>query len=189
MAAQSNGFLVTLVEQTINGFVEGMLAAAPRLLAGLVFVTLAYVAIRLVLSGVRSGLQRVYSADERAIADLTVTVAAVFLWFAAALALLKIVGMGDIAASLGTATGFIGLGIAYAMSDMIADTVAGVYLIRDPDFAPGDRVTTGSVTGTVRSVDLRKSRIELDDGDTAVLANRNVEEQWTKEISGNATAA
>ena len=48
------------------------------------------------------------------------------------------------AASLGTATGFIALGVAYALSDMIEDTVAGVYLLRDPDFAVGDTVAVGS---------------------------------------------
>jgi len=40
-----------------------------------------------------------------------------------------------------------------------------VYLLRDPDFNPGDRVTTEAVTGTV------------------VLANRDVEKRWTKEAT------
>ena len=73
---------------------------------------------------------------------------------------MSILGPGEIAASLGTATGFITLGVAYALSEMIdtggytvveifatpgvakfsvsyshryEDTVAGVYLHRDPD--------------------------------------------------------
>jgi len=104
----------------------------------------------------------------------------VFLWFGVALTLLKIVGMGDIAASLGTAAGFVALGISFALSNMIADTVAGVYLLRDPDFEIGDRVTVDSVTGTVVGIELRKCRIELDSGDTVVLANKDVEKKWTK---------
>lgn len=89
--------------------------------------------------------------------------------------------MEDIAASLGTATGFIGLGIAFAIKEMIADTVAGVYLLRDPDFNEGDVVTTASVTGTVTGIDLRKTRIQTDDGDLIVVANREVEKRWTNE--------
>jgi len=62
--------------------------------------------------------------------------AAIFLWFGVALTFLKVVGMGDIAASLGTAVGFIALGISYALSEMIEDTVAGVYLLPTPT-SPG----------------------------------------------------
>lgn len=54
--------------------------------------------------------------------------------------MLKIVGFGDIAASLGTVVGFIALGVSYALSEMREDVVAGVYLLWDPDFEPGDRV-------------------------------------------------
>ena len=102
----------------------------------------------------------------------------VALWFAAGLALLSVLGLEAIAASLGTATGFVALGVAYALSDMIADTVAGLYLLRDPDFNAGDRVTTADATGVVRSIGLRKSRLELEDGDTLVLANQAVEQRW-----------
>ncbi|WP_434084209.1 mechanosensitive ion channel domain-containing protein [Halorarius halobius] len=122
-----------------------------------------------------------YSADQKLIVNLTVTVVNIFLWFGAGLVLLKIVGMGDIAASLGTATGFIGLGIAFALKEMIADTVAGVYLLRDPDFNEGDFVTTASVTETVTGIDLRKTRIQSEEGDLIVVANRDVEKKWVLE--------
>jgi small-conductance mechanosensitive channel len=101
--------------------------------------------------------------------------------------LLKVVGLGDIAASLGTATGFVALGVSYALSNMIADAVAGVYLLRDPDFNPGDKVTTESTTGVVRDIGLRKSRIEIDSGDVVVLANREVEKKWTLQSGSPAT--
>jgi len=90
--------------------------------------------------------------------------------------------MPDIAASLGTATGFIALGIAFALKEMIADTVAGVYLLQDADFNEGDRVTTASVTGTVVGIDLRKTRIKDDNGDLIVVANRDVEKKWVQEV-------
>jgi len=123
----------------------------------------------------------VYPPEQKLIVDLSVAIANVFLWFGAGLALLKIVGMEDIAASLGTATGFIGLGIAFALKEMIADTVAGVYLLRDPDFNEGDLVTTASVTGTIVGIDLRKTRIRSEEGDLTVVANRDVEKKWVQE--------
>ncbi len=162
--------------------------AIPRLLTALVFLVVAYVAIRLTLGVVRSVLGRVY-ADNELVADLFATVAAVFLWFGAALTLLKLLGMGDIAASLGTATGFVALGVSYALSDMIADTVAGVYLLRDPDFNPGDRVETADVSGVVLDIGLRKTRLEIEGGDVVVLGNGSVEEKWTKKTVAADSAA
>lgn len=92
--------------------------------------------------------------------------------------------MGEIAASLGTATGFIALGVAFSLKEMIADTVAGVYLLRDPDFTVGDVVETAGESGQIASVDLRKTRIEPEDGNRVALANRGVKKRltrWTRE--------
>jgi small-conductance mechanosensitive channel len=181
MTLAANALAVSNVERILDESIRGILAALPRLLVGVVFLSLAYVAIRLVRSVARSVLSAMYPAEEKLVVDLAVALVGIVLWFGALLALLKIVGMGDIAASLGTATGFIGLGIAFALKEMIADTVAGVYLLQDPDFQEGDRVTTASVTGTVAGIDLRKTRIRADDGDLVVLANREVEKKWTRE--------
>ncbi len=83
-------------------------------------------------------LDGLYPEEQDLVVELGVAVAGVFLWFGAALALLNIVGMTEVAATLGTATGFVALGVSYALSEMIKDAVAGVYLLRDPDFSPGD---------------------------------------------------
>lgn len=169
-----------IVDQTVDELVGGFEAAIPRLVTGLVFAVIAYVVIRLVLTVLGAVLRQYYSERQALVAQLGVTVVGTFLWFGSALAFLKIVGFGDIAASLGTAIGFIALGISYALSEMIEDTVAGVYLLRDPDFELGDRVVVGGTEGAVAAIELRKSRFELDNGDTAILANRDVEAEWTR---------
>lgn len=168
-------------DSVINEFVSGVIGTIPKLLAGFLFLTLAYVTIKLILTVSRALLDRFYPPTHELIVDLIVAIIGLFLWFGAALALLKIVGFGDIAASLGTAAGFIGLGIAFALKEMIADTVAGVYLLQDPDFNQGDLVTTASVTGTIVEIGLRKTRLRADDGDLVVLANRDVEKKWNTE--------
>ena len=174
------GFLARVVEGTLLELRRGVEAAVPRAVAGLVFVAVAYVAIRFVLAVLRGVLERVYPQRQALVVQLLVTLAGVFLWFGAALAFLDVVGMGHIAASLGTAVGFIALGVSYALSEMIEDTVAGVYLLRDPDFEPGDRVEVDGTEGTVSAIELRKSRFTLENGDTVVVANRDVESGWTK---------
>jgi small-conductance mechanosensitive channel len=179
------GFTAT-VERSLDEFLRGIVDAVPEILAGLVFLTLAYVAIRVIQAVLRSVLNRAYPAEQRLIVDFIVIVVSVFLWFGIGLTLLSIVGLGGIAASLGTAAGFIALGISYALSEMIEDTVAGVYLLRDPDFNPGDTVTASAGTGVLTEIGLRKSRFRLENGDTLVVANRDVESKWTKKATAEA---
>jgi small-conductance mechanosensitive channel len=171
-------FLENLYLEAFQPLFTGIFNAVPKVLAGAVFLALAYPAVKLVLWTVRSSLET--SKRDPLIVDLGVSVASIFLWFGVSLAFLSVVGLEDIAASLGTATGFIGLGIAFALKGMIADTVAGVYLLKDDDFNPGDRVKTGDSEGVVQDIDLRKTRMELDSGDITVLSNQEVEKKWTK---------
>lgn len=158
-------------------------SAIPEVIAGLVFLLIAYPTVKLLLGAVRGSLQA--SGRDPLIVKLCVTVASVFLWFGTALVFLSVVGLEGIAQSLGTATGFIGLGVAYALKDMIADTVAGVYLLRDEDFWPGYRVKTADIEGVVKEIGLRKTRFELDDGHTVVLNNQEVEKKWTRLDEGD----
>ena len=148
-----------LLARSLRDFLESVTAAIPRILSGLVFLGLAYVTVRVVLALVRGSVGRVYTGGRELVGNLVVTIVAVFLWFAVALTFLKIVGMGDIAASLGTAVGFVALGVSYALSEMIEDTVA--------------------------AIELRKTRIDTDDGDRIVLANREIESRWTRDGSGD----
>jgi len=177
--------VVLTVEQTLEEVAGGIEAAVPRLISGLIFGVVAYALIRLALTVIGSVLRRYYSTRQALVVELLVTIIGIFLWFGAALAFLSIVGLGGIAASLGTAVGFIALGVSYALSEMIEDTVAGVYLLQDPDFEVGDQVVVDKMEGVVAAIELRKSRFTLDNGDTVVLAHRDVEAAWTKRAEQN----
>ena len=181
----AGGFVFQTVQRAINEFGAGIQQAAPKLLTGVVFLLLAYVGIRLVTGALGRALAAIYPDEQGLIVDLGVTLVGIFLWFGAALTLLEILGMGEIAASLGTAAGFVALGVSYALSNMIADTVAGVYLLRDPDFNPGDEVKSDPVTGVVTAIELRKTRFRDEEGRTVVVANRDVEKKWTQLAAGH----
>ena len=173
------GSVDDIVGTAIADFLTSIAAAVPRLLEGLVFLVLAAVVVKLVMVVVRALLGRVLPGDSPVYRQFVSTLVLAFLSFAVLLSFLSIVGLDAIAASLGTATGFVALGVSYALSDMIEDAVAGVYLLRDEDFMPGDEVKVGDVEGRVKSIELRKTRFTVD-GDTVVRANGGVEKQWTK---------
>jgi small-conductance mechanosensitive channel len=117
--------------------------------------------------------------EDETIVDLTENLGKGLLWFSAALITLSLLGFGQIAASLGTAAGFVALGVSLALKDMLSDTVAGVYLAKDPNFNKGERVEVDGSKGEVTEVGLRKSRIRLEDGNLRVLNNSDVEKKWT----------
>ena len=168
-----------IVTQAITDFVANLQAALPAIISGLVFLLLAAVLVKAVLFVVKQVLKRTLPGESPVYRQFVATIVAVFLWFAVGLSFLSIVGLEDIAASLGTAAGFIALGVSYATSNMIADAVAGVYLLRDPDFMPGDAVQTSDTTGVVESIELRKTRLTVD-GDTVVRGNAEIEKKWRK---------
>ena len=169
----------SVVERALEAFVADLGAAVPRVLTGLVFLAFAVVLVSVLMAVVRRFLRRTVPDESAVYRQFVATVVAIFLWFSVALSFLSIVGLTAIAASLGTATGFLALGVSYALSGMLADAVAGVYLLRDPDFEPGDTVTAGDVTGEVLAIELRKTRL-LVEGDTVVRANAEIEKKWRK---------
>jgi small-conductance mechanosensitive channel len=166
----------------LDAFIGDLEAAVPKLLAGIVFLVVAALLIKVIMLVVRWFLNR--AMPEQAVyQQFGATVIGLFLWFGVALAFLSIVGLEGIAAAMGTASGFLALGVSYALSGMIADAVAGIYLLRDPDFNEGDEVTAGDMTGVVEAIELRKTRFDVD-GDTVVRANAEVEKRWTHRRDG-----
>ena len=117
--------------------------------------------------------------SERTVLDLVEDIFKAGAWFSAILLSLGILGFNQIAASLGTAAGFVALGVSFALKNVISDTVAGIYLVHDPDFNKGDKVEVDGVKGEVVDVGLRKSRVELEDGNKRIINNTDVEKKWT----------
>lgn len=176
------------IERTLTSLETGLEVAVPRIVSALVLLVVAFVAISIGTRLLSRLLSRLFPPEESLISDLIVVVISVFAWFGVGLALLKVLGLDEIAASIGTAVGFIALGISYALSEMIEDTVAGVYLLRDPDFNVGDTIEADDVTGEITAIELRKTRFRTEDGDLTVMANRNVERRWTRHTGRAPTA-
>lgn len=168
----------SIVGRALDAFVTDLTTAIPKVLAGVVFLVLAYVLIRAIMFVVDQVVRRTFRG-EAVYQQFATTIVKVFLWFGVALSFLSVVGLDDIAASLGTATGFLALGVSYALSGMIADAVAGIYLLRDPDFTPGDTIESGGTEGVIESIELRKTRISVGE-DTVVVGNASLESKWTK---------
>ncbi|WP_299331903.1 mechanosensitive ion channel domain-containing protein [Haloplanus sp.] len=169
----------SLVRGVFADFLSRLVDAVPTLITGVVFLVSAALLVKLVLAVLKTALARAMAGESPVYRRFISTVVAGSLWFGVGLSTLSVVGLDGIATSLGTAAGFLALGVSYATSEMIADAVAGVYLLRDPDFEAGDRIRVDSMEGIVESIELRKTRFSVK-GDTVVRGNADIEAGWTK---------
>lgn len=148
-----------------------------RILTAAVFLVLASLFIRYSGRVVRRVLSRKFK--EETILNLMESISKGLLWFSATLIALSILGFSEIAAALGTAAGFVALGVSLALKNVLSDTVAGVYLAKDQDFNNGDQVEVDGVKGEITDVGLRKTRIRLENGNLRVINNSDAEKKWT----------
>ncbi len=69
----------------------------------------------------------------------------------------------------------VGAAIALAVKDVLADAVAGVFLLLDRHFNIGDSIKTMGYSGEIFDVTLRKTRIKTDDGTIVILPNGKID--------------
>ncbi|QKQ98487.1 mechanosensitive ion channel [Candidatus Nanohaloarchaea archaeon] len=167
----SENTIVDMVLETV------LLATSISIVKALVFLVFAGIAIRLSSDIIRKAASHKFS--EPVVVDLITDSGRFLLWFWALLMTMSILGFSGLAASMGTAAGFVALGVSFALKNVISDTVAGAYLAQDPDFNSGDRVETDGSEGVIEDVGLRKTRLRLDNSNLRVLNNTDVEKKWT----------
>jgi hypothetical protein len=100
------------LRQAVFDFLDRLAAAIPTVVTGLVFLLLASLLVKLVLTLRKAALARTMGGESPVYRQFLTTIVAVFLWFGVGLSTLSVVGLDGIAASLGTAAGFVALGVS-----------------------------------------------------------------------------
>lgn len=85
---------------------------------------------------------------------------------------LRAVGI-DITPLLATA-GVAGLAIGFGAQRLVRDVISGFFLLAENQFAVGEVVTIGAVTGVVEEVGMRTTRLRDEQGRMVVIANGDV---------------
>lgn len=73
--------------------------------------------------------------------------------------------------TLGNALGLIGLGISFALKDMIANFFSGILILITKPFKVGDQIKTGGEEGTVQDIKIRATDIKTYDGRKLIVPN------------------
>ena len=84
-------------------------------------------------------------------------------------------GLKQVSLGLTVLTALSGAALATGASGSVADILGGIFLVADPGFAIGRRVTAGGVEGIVKGITLRKTILEDDEGNIHVIPNRVVD--------------
>ncbi len=153
-----------------SALVNFIYSIIPKLIhtAQVLFVTL------LVLYIVCSIMKAIFKGTPRriTIGRLVNSIVKVVVWVACVIAVLAVWGfnVGALIASAGILTLVIGLG----MQSLIADVVAGIFLVCDGTLQVGDIVTIDGWRGTVQEIGIRNTRLINASGDIRVANNSTI---------------
>ena len=152
------------------GIVDTLLSYAPRLVGSVQALFIALLV--LYVSGIV--IRKIFKATPRrlTIGKLVSSILKVVIWAAAIIAVLAVWGfnVGALIAGAGVLTLIIGLG----MQSLIADVVAGIFLVCDGTIEVGDIITIDGWRGTVQEIGIRCTKIVNYSGDIRVCNNNTI---------------
>jgi small conductance mechanosensitive channel len=84
---------------------------------------------------------------------------------------ISILGWTQALYSLLTAAGVIGIIVGFAVKDVAANFISGVFILIDQPFVVGDSISISDFSGTVREISLRSTEITTWDGPVVSIPN------------------
>lgn len=122
--------------------------------------------------GQRLGVTEAASARLRTLGVMLSSVVSFVLVFVFAIMILQTMSVN--VTGLLTTAGIGGLAIGFGAQKLVKDTISGFFIVMDGQFAVGDYVTIGSVSGFVVELNMRVTRIRDDQGREWTLANGDI---------------
>lgn len=169
--------IVQFFEDVWTNLRENLLDSIPDtivlVLGGVIFLIVALLIIRLIRASLSAMMKR--TPIDKKVGGLLVKVIYMLMMFTVIVAFLEMIGLTQIALALGASIAFIALAIGLALNTVLGDFVAGGFLLGEKDFGAGFVVEAAGVKGTVVDVDMRKTRIQGEDGLYYVIPNKAVE--------------
>lgn len=158
------------MSELLNGFLDGLLgtdhvSALHRLgsFSYTMIMALIVVVVTLLFAArCRDGTQRFFKGrrGDYSLAILLGRVAYFLVLFIGLLVLLRVFGVSVTAVV--TTLGVVGLAVSLAMQDVLKNVFAGIYLLIERPFRPGETVKVRDFVGVVETIDLRTTTLRAD---------------------------
>ena len=97
------------------------------------------------------------------------------LWFIAIMSIMAELNLENILMPIMGMSVLAGAAVALAVKNILADALAGIFLLLDRHFNIGDQIETMKYKGEIIDVTLRKTRVKIDDGTIVVLPNGKID--------------
>ena len=145
-----------------------------QLAATVVVFLVAFVVIYLVARVVVGGLTR-RALEARgfkpSIVSISTSVVSVLVLVASLALAATVAGFGTVLAAFATLSGALALAVGFAAQDLIANFVAGVFIIKDEPFVTGDWIEWNGNVGVVRDIQLRVTTLDTFDNEQVTVPN------------------
>lgn len=165
-------------ENVVETISKEAVEATPQILLSILFIILSLLVIRYIMNIIDAYLNTLF--DEKRDAAIVRLVLKLVLWFSSVLIILSVLGYQQLATAIGTSSGFIALGVSYALKDAIRESVAGFYLMKDEDFIVGNYVSVTGVSGEIVGLSLQRTKIRDEEtGNISTISNEKIEPKWT----------
>jgi small-conductance mechanosensitive channel len=166
-------FVDQIWENLRSNLLDGIPDVMVMITGGIIFLLVGLIIIKAVRRALGMFMRR--TPINKKVGDILVKTIYGLMLFTILVAFLEMIGLSQIALALGATIAFFALAIGLAMNNVLGDFVAGGFLLGEKDFGPGFVVEAAGIKGTVMDVDMRKTRIESEDGILHVIPNKAVE--------------
>ena len=166
-----NNATIFAAESVDDGFVDGLVDAAPRYLVGLGLVIATWLAARLVRRYLQPRLaERRTDSFGQVVSKLVgygIIAAGVLV---AAVVVFPNFNPVDVLAGLG----IFSIAIGFAFQDILSNLLAGILLLIREPFQSGDEIEVSGQQGTVERITIRETQIRTYDGEKVLIPNAEV---------------
>ncbi|QIG81381.1 mechanosensitive ion channel family protein [Stakelama tenebrarum] len=162
---------IDLVSDTIQGWIDGFYIQLPNIVAGLIFLVLAWILGRLFAHVVRRVAVRRGRPDlGQLLGSLAYGGAMIAALMVAAAIIFPSVHPGDILAALGIGS----VAVGFAFKDILQNLFAGVLILLRRPFLRGDQIVVQGYEGTVEHIESRATVIKTYDGRRVIIPNADI---------------
>ena len=159
--------IVAKLHDAANGF----FAQLPNIIGGIIFLIVAYFVAGLMQKGFRALLHKRKRADLGGVLGSIVfgVIMILAVLFAAAI-IFPSVHPGSIISALGIGS----VAIGFAFKDILQNLLAGILLLVNRPYRPGDQIVVKDYEGTVEHIESRATLIKTYDGRRVIIPNSDV---------------
>ncbi|MFA5927552.1 MAG: mechanosensitive ion channel domain-containing protein [Patescibacteria group bacterium] len=160
---------------------EPFRALGPRLPILILGLAAGYLAIKILASLASNALR--LAKVPKALTNIVISLIVTVLWLILFSELARTAGLPSLAVKISGSLLVVGLAIANGASAVAGDILSGVFLAQDRDFEVGYRIKSGEIEGVIKKIDIRKTRIEDNNGCLHIIPNSKLDTVGWKIIS------